>query len=248
MEPSEFASAYARERLGLDVIRDDLFEADLGGRRFEAIVMGDVIEHLPRPADALDRMAEMLTPGGVAYLALPNAGSRLARRMGARWWSVIPTHVQYFTGRACSPAAAGAVGAVWVGTRRRVNVRYYLEGSAAYRRGGEGDRGSATAEGVADRSGPRLPRQDGTSPRRSLGSAPGGRAALGPGPRLHQGPKPDEVHLLRQARRRRTTARSIATAARRFRSSTLSRTTTALMIAPYGTSGGGELDPDAALE
>ena len=28
---------------------------------------------------------------------VPDAGSRLARAMGARWWSVIPTHVQYFT-------------------------------------------------------------------------------------------------------------------------------------------------------
>jgi hypothetical protein len=38
-------------------------------------------------------------PGGVLWLALPDAGSRLARRMGRRWWSVLPTHVQYFTRR-----------------------------------------------------------------------------------------------------------------------------------------------------
>ena len=30
-------------------------------------------------------------------LMLPDAGSRVARMMGPRWWSVIPTHVQYFT-------------------------------------------------------------------------------------------------------------------------------------------------------
>ena len=28
---------------------------------------------------------------------VPDAGSRVARALGARWWSVIPTHVQYFT-------------------------------------------------------------------------------------------------------------------------------------------------------
>jgi hypothetical protein len=28
---------------------------------------------------------------------VPDAGSRLARAMRGRWWSVIPTHVQYFT-------------------------------------------------------------------------------------------------------------------------------------------------------
>ena len=134
VEPSEFASGYARDRLGLDVIRDDLFEADLGGRRFDAVVMGDVIEHLPRPADALDRMADMLNPGGIAYLALPNAGSRLARRMGPRWWSVIPTHVQYFTRpslftllrrRGWEP--------LWAGTAPKAfTVRYYLERIGGY--------------------------------------------------------------------------------------------------------------------
>jgi SAM-dependent methyltransferase len=134
VEPSEFACTYARERLGLDVIRDDLFEADLAGRRFHAVVMGDVIEHLPRPADALDRMAELLVPGGVAYLSLPNAGSRMARRMGARWWSVIPTHVHYFTRpslftllrrRGWEP--------VWAGTAPKAfTVRYYLERLGGY--------------------------------------------------------------------------------------------------------------------
>ena len=153
VEPSEFASGYARERLGLDVIRDDLFDADLGGRRFDAIVMGDVIEHLPRPADALDRMAEMLNPGGVAYLALPNAGSRLARRMGARWWSVIPTHVQYFTRpslftllrrRGWEP--------LWTGTAPKAfTVRYYLDRIGGYSPPvARALVGAAGAAGVAD--------------------------------------------------------------------------------------------------
>ena len=134
VEPSEFASAYARERLGLDVIRDDLFTADLGERRFQAAVMADVIEHLPRPADALDRIAELLAPDGVLYLALPNAGSRIARRMGARWWSVIPTHVHYFTRpslftllrrRGWEP--------LWAGTAPKAfTVRYYLERTGGY--------------------------------------------------------------------------------------------------------------------
>jgi hypothetical protein len=79
-------------------------------------------------------MAAMLAPGGVAYLALPDAGSRLARRMGARWWSVIPTHVQYFTRpslftllrrRGWEP--------LWVGTAPKAfTVRYYLERIGGY--------------------------------------------------------------------------------------------------------------------
>jgi SAM-dependent methyltransferase len=97
IEPSAFASEYARDRLKLDVRTDDLFTAPLPGHHFDAVVLGDVIEHLPRPGEALDRIASLLSPGGVAWFALPDAGSRVAKTLGARWWSVIPTHVQYFT-------------------------------------------------------------------------------------------------------------------------------------------------------
>jgi SAM-dependent methyltransferase len=97
IEPSMFGSEYARERLGLEVIRADLFGASLPESAFDAITMGDVIEHLPDPGDALERTRSLLTADGVLWMALPDAGSQLARTMGKRWWSVIPTHVQYFT-------------------------------------------------------------------------------------------------------------------------------------------------------
>jgi 2-polyprenyl-3-methyl-5-hydroxy-6-metoxy-1,4-benzoquinol methylase len=87
----------AREELGLEVITGDLLSADLGDRRFGAVVLGDVIEHLPRPDEALDRIASVLGPGGVVCMMLPDAGSTVARVMRGRWWSVIPTHVHYFT-------------------------------------------------------------------------------------------------------------------------------------------------------
>jgi SAM-dependent methyltransferase len=97
VEPSAFASAFAREHLGLEVRPGDLFTASLEPASFDAVVLGDVIEHLADPGGALDRIASLTAPGGVLYLALPDAGSRIARLLGARWWSVIPTHVQYFT-------------------------------------------------------------------------------------------------------------------------------------------------------
>jgi len=97
LEPSEFASAYARDRLGLDVRTADLFTAELEAASFDAVVLADVIEHLPDPGAALDRIADVAAPGAVLHLSLPDAGSRIARVLGARWWSVIPTHVQYFT-------------------------------------------------------------------------------------------------------------------------------------------------------
>lgn len=96
VEPSEFASRFARERLGLDVVTGDLFSARLPGGSFDVVTMGDLIEHLMAPGDALERIHELLRPRGIVWLALPDAGSALARALGRRWWSVIPTHLQYF--------------------------------------------------------------------------------------------------------------------------------------------------------
>lgn len=101
VEPSSWAASHAREELGLDVVRGDVTDAPLPEGEFSAVVMADVLEHLLDPGAALDRVARLLAPGGVLVLVLPDAGSRVARVLGARWWSVIPTHVQYFTRRSC---------------------------------------------------------------------------------------------------------------------------------------------------
>jgi SAM-dependent methyltransferase len=99
VEPSAWACGYAEEQLGLDVHLGDLLATPLPEHGFDAVVMGDVIEHLPDPAAGLDRVAQLLAPGGALLLLLPDAGSAVARRLGRRWWSVLPTHVQYFTRR-----------------------------------------------------------------------------------------------------------------------------------------------------
>ncbi len=97
VEPSAFASSFARERMGLEVRMSELLDADLEPCTFDAAIMDDVLEHLPDPGHALDRVAELLRPDGVLHLALPDAGSPVARIMGRRWWSVLPTHLHYFT-------------------------------------------------------------------------------------------------------------------------------------------------------
>ena len=134
VEPSRFASAFARERFGLNVQTAGLNSAELPEGRFRAVVMGDVIEHLPNPGAALERVARLLEPGGALYLALPDAGSRVARLLGARWWSVLPTHVQYFTRQSLAGLLVRKGYAVeWVGTAPKAfTVRYYMERLEGY--------------------------------------------------------------------------------------------------------------------
>jgi SAM-dependent methyltransferase len=134
VEPSEFASAFARERLGLDVRTADLFAAELPAGTFDAVVLGDVLEHLPRPGEALDRVATLLASSGVLCLMLPDAGSRVAGLMGARWWSVLPTHVHYFT-RASLRRLLERHGyeVLETGTQPKAfTVRYYLSRISGY--------------------------------------------------------------------------------------------------------------------
>jgi SAM-dependent methyltransferase len=136
VEPSAFASGYARDRLKLDVRTDDLMTAELRIGWHQAVVMGDVIEHLLDPGAALDRVHDLLAPGGAVMLMLPDAGSRPARALGKRWWSVIPTHVHYFTRASLTRLLSDRGFDVrHVGTTpKSFTVRYYLERVGGYSR------------------------------------------------------------------------------------------------------------------
>jgi SAM-dependent methyltransferase len=96
VEPSRWASERARAR-GLDVRTTTMEEAGLADGSLRLVVLCDVIEHLEQPASALRIARRLLEPGGALYITIPDAGSRLAKLMGRRWWSVIPMHLQYFT-------------------------------------------------------------------------------------------------------------------------------------------------------
>lgn len=98
IEPSHWASERAGAR-GCRVHRANLDDADLEPGGFRAVVACDVLEHLLDPGAAVARIAAALQPGGVLFATVPDAGSRLARALGRRWWAVLPMHVQYFTRR-----------------------------------------------------------------------------------------------------------------------------------------------------
>jgi hypothetical protein len=96
--------------------------------------MADVLDHLTRANAALDRVAELLRPGGLIALELPDAGSRVARLLGPRWWSVIPTHVHYFTrDSAATMLARHGFEPLYVATDpKSFTVGYYLDKGGGY--------------------------------------------------------------------------------------------------------------------
>src|SRR3954470_7210772 len=96
---------HGRSATGLELVstRPDIEAADIGEldrRDFAAIVFWHSLEHLPRPADALARAAELLAPGGVLVIAAPNSDSLQARLFKERWLALdLPRHLVHLPAR-----------------------------------------------------------------------------------------------------------------------------------------------------
>ncbi|WP_197446545.1 methyltransferase domain-containing protein [Tautonia plasticadhaerens] len=85
-------------RFGVELLRGDLLGFPFGGRRFEVVLLGDVIEHLPDPRRGLEVVASLLEPGGLAWVSTPNRDGAWARALGPRdpMWRVAE-HLHFFT-------------------------------------------------------------------------------------------------------------------------------------------------------
>jgi SAM-dependent methyltransferase len=98
----EFAPASAeaaRATYGVDVMVGDFLELDVEDG-FDAITMWHVLEHLPDPAAAVARAANLLRPGGRLVVSVPNVESLQARIGGERWFHLdLPRHLFHFSPR-----------------------------------------------------------------------------------------------------------------------------------------------------
>jgi SAM-dependent methyltransferase len=98
VELSDQAASIARMEHHLDVHTATLADAPLEGKVFDAIVMRNVIEHLPDPRTDLERAASMLRPGGLLFIRTDNVGSLDARIFGAFWYGFdFPRHLTLFS-------------------------------------------------------------------------------------------------------------------------------------------------------
>ncbi len=82
---------------GLPVQQAGLLEADLPSRHFDVILLHHVIEHVPRPLDALRRARELLAPSGEVHVVTPNVGGLGFRLYGSCWYALdAPRHLHLF--------------------------------------------------------------------------------------------------------------------------------------------------------
>jgi SAM-dependent methyltransferase len=88
---------------------------------YAAIVFWHSLEHLRAPGEALRRAAELLMPGGVLIVSVPNIGSWQARAFGNRWFGLdLPRHLVHMP----APALIGRLESVGL----RVQRTSYLRG------------------------------------------------------------------------------------------------------------------------
>jgi 2-polyprenyl-3-methyl-5-hydroxy-6-metoxy-1,4-benzoquinol methylase len=101
VESSPAAARYARERRGLNVTENSGEEWPEG--QFDLVTLWEVVEHLRRPVETLQRLVRALRPGGVMCVTTPNLGCWRRRLEGGKWFNIKnPTHLAFYNRRTLS--------------------------------------------------------------------------------------------------------------------------------------------------
>lgn len=97
IEINSAMAQYARERFGLSVLEEDLLEVDLPPATFDVVTFWDVLEHTFEPRAILGRTWQLLRPGGILVLTVPNWES-IDRKIWQRYWVGfdVPRHLHVF--------------------------------------------------------------------------------------------------------------------------------------------------------
>jgi 2-polyprenyl-3-methyl-5-hydroxy-6-metoxy-1,4-benzoquinol methylase len=75
IELSDFGYKYCKETLKLDVENKTLNDCGFSAGEFDAVTLFGVLEHLPRPKEILEEIAEVLPQGGICMAIVPNVYS-----------------------------------------------------------------------------------------------------------------------------------------------------------------------------
>lgn len=127
IEPHRFASA-EDVRQTQPVIPSSVEEYQPGREPYDVVTCCDVLEHLRRPDDALERFHSWLRPGGGLVVTTINRKSPAARLLGRRWFHIHREHLWYFDRTAlCRLAVQAGFDVLECRTAQKVfNFQYLL--------------------------------------------------------------------------------------------------------------------------
>jgi len=92
IEISEFAAKTGKEKYGLDII-NSAFSSDLIGKQlalnyFDAIYLGDVLEHFTNPVEALENINKLLKKGGYVFAEVPSTLNLISSRLAFLYYRI----------------------------------------------------------------------------------------------------------------------------------------------------------------
>jgi SAM-dependent methyltransferase len=97
VEPNPKAASVCKKK-GLNVVCSTLEEANFGDEFFDAVIISQVVEHLPSPKRTLKEVNRVVKRKGKVHIYCPNVESYLSKLFGKYWhgWH-IPFHFYSFT-------------------------------------------------------------------------------------------------------------------------------------------------------
>ncbi|MBI4347715.1 MAG: class I SAM-dependent methyltransferase [Elusimicrobia bacterium] len=101
VELSEESAWHAKHRMGAAMHVGNFVDAKLEPGTFDAIIFWHSLEHFRKPVAALLHAHQLLKPGGLLVVAVPNSDSMQARAFRADWFHLdVPRHYVHFGERA----------------------------------------------------------------------------------------------------------------------------------------------------
>ncbi len=97
VEPNRWLGEQGRKNYNVDIFSGYFEDAKLEDKSFDVVTMWDVIEHIPKPKEALKEANRVLKENGTLLVSTPDFSSVFAKMFGRRWWFFLSHHLFYFT-------------------------------------------------------------------------------------------------------------------------------------------------------
>ena len=97
LELSKHASDYSKNNSNLNIINQSIKEYSKNNKKYDIIIMTDVIEHSDKPFELLSLIEKSLNKNGKLILSTFNFDSLFSKIMGKNYPWIIPMHKYYFS-------------------------------------------------------------------------------------------------------------------------------------------------------
>jgi SAM-dependent methyltransferase len=85
LELNPTTAAFAERTTGLPIRRVSVHQVAIEGRRYGAVTMTDVLEHIPRPLAVLEKLHGLLKPGGWIAVKVPHGHAQFVKERVRAW-------------------------------------------------------------------------------------------------------------------------------------------------------------------